>query len=54
MTMAGQSGDSDPGAASLDDVADLRDSSGWRRLLRTQELWITVAVLVIGLVVSQL
>ena len=49
-----QEAETDQGAASLDAVADLRDSSPWRRTLRTQEIWITVSVLVIGLVVAQL
>jgi ribose transport system permease protein len=45
---------SELGHAALGAVVDIGDEPLWRRLLRTQELWISVAVLLIGAVVAQM
>ena len=43
-----------PTSFAIEDVVDLRESSAWRRVVSSQEFWITIAVLVIGGIVSLL
>lgn len=43
-----------PASSAIEDIIDLRESSAWRRIASSQEFWITIAVFVIGAIVSVL
>jgi ribose transport system permease protein len=43
-----------PTSVAIEDITDLREQSVLRRIITSQEFWITVAVLVMGLIVSAL
>lgn len=50
--MASDNGGTTAAPATLPDIADSGQPSVWRRLISSQEFWITIAVLVMGVVVS--